>query len=301
MNRGTFNLSGSASLGAVINNGSFTSTGSLNETGNFNNNNSVTISGPQNWSAGNTFFNNGGYADFASDAGSASASPLTLNLNSGSGTEFEATQHLAAITFSGFASAVMDSVASALTPNVLNVGTLALGNGNPGQLDLTNNEMLAGATLAAIQYDLYYGYLYSSWGALGYIDVGGGVTEVRYTVFGDTNLDGQVNVADLGNLATNFNKTGGFWINGDFDYNGDVNVADLGDLATNFGQSLSSIGAGAADSAAATVPAMSSVGGSGVSVPEPSIGLLTALGVVSLHSRRRRRHCPRTPLYVTDR
>jgi hypothetical protein len=71
---------------------------------------------------------------------------------------------------------------------------------------------------------------------------------VKYTLNGDSDLDGQVNVADLANLAGNFGKTSGqFWISGDFDYNGSVNVADLADLSGNFGSSF----AGATSIAAA--------------------------------------------------
>jgi len=65
-----------------------------------------------------------------------------------------------------------------------------------------------------------------------------------------------------------------------------VNVADLGDLATNFGQSLaagSGLGAAAASSAAVASSASTSA------VPEPaSLGLI-GLGAVSLLGRRRRR------------
>jgi hypothetical protein len=118
--------------------------------------------------------------------------------------------------------------------------------------------------------------------ALGYKDAGSGNYEIRATLLGDSDLDGQVNVADLANLAGNFGATSGvFWINGDFDNNGNVNVADLADLAGNFGQSLTG-GAGAAGAEAA--PA------SIAAVPEPAaLGWLAigSLGVIG-HRRRRR-------------
>ena len=63
---------------------------------------------------------------------------------------------------------------------------------------------------------------------------------IRGTWLGDANLDGKVNVTDLGILSTNFGKKSGeVWAQGDFNYDGAVNVTDLGLLATNFGKSVS--------------------------------------------------------------
>ncbi len=53
---------------------------------------------------------------------------------------------------------------------------------------------------------------------------------------GDANLDGTVDVSDLGILATNYGATSGkTWEDGDFTGDGKVNVSDLGILATNYG------------------------------------------------------------------
>jgi hypothetical protein len=56
---------------------------------------------------------------------------------------------------------------------------------------------------------------------------------VKYTYGGDANLDGQVDVTDLGNLATNWQNAAA-WTGGDFNYDGVVDVSDLGILATNW-------------------------------------------------------------------
>jgi hypothetical protein len=56
---------------------------------------------------------------------------------------------------------------------------------------------------------------------------------VKFTYLGDTDLDGDVDVADLGNLASNW-QTAGAWTDGDFDYSGSIDVNDLGLLATNW-------------------------------------------------------------------
>jgi hypothetical protein len=94
---------------------------------------------------------------------------------------------------------------------------------------------------------------------------------IGYTLIGDTNLDGTVNVTDLANLAKNFGS-GANWTGGDFNYDGVCNVVDLADLAGNFGQSVG----GTATSAAAAI-----------AVPEPS--LLSSIGVLALSMIRRRR------------
>jgi hypothetical protein len=52
---------------------------------------------------------------------------------------------------------------------------------------------------------------------------------------GDTDADGDVDLSDLGTLATHFGQTSGAgWADGDFDGDGDVDLNDLGALASNF-------------------------------------------------------------------
>jgi hypothetical protein len=53
---------------------------------------------------------------------------------------------------------------------------------------------------------------------------------------GDANLDGKVDVSDLGILAANYGTTAGAtWDKGDFNGDGKVDVSDLGILAANYG------------------------------------------------------------------
>ncbi len=63
------------------------------------------------------------------------------------------------------------------------------------------------------------------------------------TIPGDANIDGAVDVTDLGILATNYGLTSGAeWALGDFTGDGAVNVSDLGVLATYYGQSATVAG-----------------------------------------------------------
>jgi hypothetical protein len=105
---------------------------------------------------------------------------------------------------------------------------------------------------------------------------------MKYTYSGDSNLDGMVDITDLGNLATSW-QTGATWIGGDFDYSGFVDITDLGLLATNWQAGVGSP-LKPAGSTQAMSDALASLGLSGSAVPEPSaclslIGaLLTAFG-----------------------
>lgn len=83
----------------------------------------------------------------------------------------------------------------------------------------------------------------------------------------------QVDVGDLGRLASSWQSTAGFWYTGDLNYDSLVNVADLGLLASNWqvGVSASSAGGLTFDEALAAsgLPA--------ASVPEPAAAALVSL------------------------
>jgi hypothetical protein len=83
---------------------------------------------------------------------------------------------------------------------------------------------------------------------------------------GDANLDGWVNVGDLGILGANYNTPGAGWLTADFNGNGIVNVGDLGILGANYG---------------------GGTGGLPTSTPEPAtMGLLVLGGLAVLRRRR---------------
>jgi hypothetical protein len=108
---------------------------------------------------------------------------------------------------------------------------------------------------------------------------------VKYTYAGDANLDGKVDIGDLGLLAGAWQQSGKVWFDGDFTYDGNVDIGDLGLLAGNWqkgvgsGQLLVSF-----DQAMAQFAAFD-----GVVVPEPaSLSILAALGGLALGRRRHR-------------
>lgn len=96
---------------------------------------------------------------------------------------------------------------------------------------------------------------------------------VRYTLVGDANLDGFVDLGDLGGaVAPNYGiGSGKSWQDGDFNGDGAVDLSDLALLAANYGTAL-----------AADLP----VAFGSVPVPEP--GLLPLAGTMLLLGRRRR-------------
>ena len=49
---------------------------------------------------------------------------------------------------------------------------------------------------------------------------------VKYTLFGDTNLDGTVNGSDYGRVDAGFNGHLTGWANGDLNYDGTVDGSD---------------------------------------------------------------------------
>jgi hypothetical protein len=118
--------------------------------------------------------------------------------------------------------------------------------------------------------------------------VASGQIEIRYTLLGDSNLDGKVNGADFAILATNFNKsvTGpSGWDQGDFNYDNKINGADFALLAGNFNKGLGGASVTGADLNA--LDAFAEANGLLVSVPEPASAAIMLLTAAALGARRR--------------
>lgn len=142
----------------------------------------------------------------------------------------------------------------------------ALSFGATGRLDLGDNDLLidySGFTpRAAVEALIASGYAGGAWNGPGILtslagedgllslgvadatEVGAGASYnglaidtttviVRYTLAGDSNLSGVVDIADFSTLAGNFNQPGR-WRTGDFNYDGLVGIADFSRLAANF-------------------------------------------------------------------
>lgn len=101
--------------------------------------------------------------------------------------------------------------------------------------------------------------------------------ERPFTLFGDLNFDGTVNISDLALLSSYFGTTSTVsYDRGDANGDGRVNISDLALLAAFFGSSVPVPGAAA--------------GGATGSIPEP-VSAAVLLGALTLVRRRRRTGC----------
>lgn len=61
---------------------------------------------------------------------------------------------------------------------------------------------------------------------------------VRHTLYGDTNLDREVNLLDFNRLAANFGADNTLWSEGDFNFDATTDLIDFNLLASSFGEPL---------------------------------------------------------------
>jgi Ca2+-binding RTX toxin-like protein len=192
----------------------------------------------------------------------------TVNVRAGAAAGFTASQRLGELNLASNALATLTPAGGG--NNVLTLGSLNLTE--TSTLNITNNGLIldyapnTASLISAVQILLARGYHNGAWDgagitssladasnfALGFAeaaDVAPGGTflnqptdntavVVRFTRYGDANLDGKVDFNDLVHLAQNYNTTvaanpHGSWNSGDFTYDGAVNFTDLVQLAQN--------------------------------------------------------------------
>jgi autotransporter-associated beta strand protein len=273
----------------------FTGTGSIGGGGGLTDSGSgtVTISdtGPNAW--GSTTVTAG-----TLKLGGSGALPVNQPLNISSGATVQSIAH------NGSSSNVV----------VLQVSTLS----NSGTLDLTNNSLAisSGSTVASITTQVKAAYNNGLWNGtsstggvitsstaasnttyLTALGVATGLTSfdgvtvpstdilVKYTYYGDTNLDGAVDGSDYTNIDNGFHNHLTGWQNGDFNYDGVVDGSDY----TLIDNAYNMQGATLGTNPAALIAAAATQIAGGAAVPEPtSLGLLS-IGAIGLLGRRQRR------------
>jgi autotransporter-associated beta strand protein len=115
--------------------------------------------------------------------------------------------------------------------------------------------------------------------------LGSGDVAVKYTYYGDANLDGTVSSADYTLIDAGFLSHGGLtgWQNGDFNYDGVINGSDYTLIDNAFNTQGAAIAASVANPTAVPTDQISQTS----SVPEPDVLGLFAISAASLLGRRR--------------
>lgn len=266
------------------------------------------VSGLQNWGANSTLNVNGGSVRLQSNL---DAQTLDTTVSTGAAISLENSRTIMKrLDLIGTAS-------TKLTPDstrVLVTEQLQIDSGNGATLDVTDNSMIVAYTgaspLATVASNVQSGYAGGAWTGSGIISsiadfvpgsFGVGYAEassifttfpavfagepvdstsilLAYTLYGDSNLSGNVDSNDFNRLAISFGASAKFWQDGDFNYDGTVNSDDFNLLAVNFGLSAGADGVVDPSDWAALAAA----------VPEP--GLATGALTAVLCLWRRRRH-----------
>jgi fibronectin-binding autotransporter adhesin len=133
--------------------------------------------------------------------------------------------------------------------------------------------------------------------ALGYADgadnivpgLSSGQVEIKYTLYGDINLDGLVNGTDFGILASHFGKNEIGWDKGDMNYDGNVNGSDFALLAENFGKNATGASVLLPQNEWSALEDFAAAHGLLADVPEPAALPILALAAVGALRRRRSR------------
>jgi hypothetical protein len=102
-----------------------------------------------------------------------------------------------------------------------------------------NSTAAAGTPRTAVGYGEASTVLSATGGVFAGVNVDGTAVLVRYTLAGDANISGIVDIGDFAKLAAKFNQPGE-WTDGDSNYDGIIDIGDFSLLASNFNQTLAS-------------------------------------------------------------
>ena len=321
----TLNLQGGGltiPTGATLNNtGAFNqSSGTLTVNGAVVNSGTAAFGGTQNWGPGSVFVNLAGTATFNSNLNASGFGPVVVV--TGGTVNFNSSQQLARLTISS--SAVIAPPPDQAGVYVLSTASLSV----IGTLDLTGNDLdVQGGTLSAISALVAQGYNGGNWNgsgitsstaahnslhltALGTIqnNQGGlplytaadpfdgtipaaGDILVKYTYYGDTNLDGKVDGSDYSRIDAAYLAdrahpgiyTG--WFNGDFNSDGVVDGSDYTLIDNAFNLQGAQLTDAIVDPAATFTTQIAA----GSSVPEPTAAILISAAAAMLLGRQRQR------------
>jgi endonuclease/exonuclease/phosphatase family metal-dependent hydrolase len=291
----------------------------LDVSNSFTNQRIAVFSGSQNWSAGAVFNNNGVTATFNTDAGSSGA---TLSVNNIAGTIiFASTQHLASLNISNGALVELTSSSSRtvlVTASLTDAGTL---NITDNALDISGGNLMAITALVQQGYNASGGGYWNGTGinsstaagdtthltAVGVIQnnqggsalftasnlfegiiPGAGDVLVKYTYYGDANLDGQVDASDYSLIDNGFLNSLTGWYNGDFNYDGVIDGSDYTLIDNAFNMQGAQLNSQIAASTEQFGAPAADFGEISRAVPEPGMGAV--MGIVAISGLRRRRN-----------
>jgi hypothetical protein len=238
----------------------------------------------------------------------------TITVDTGGSISLAATSNALSLSLNDASTAALISNTTT-TKTALQLEILNIASGS--SFDLSNNDLIMHAgSLASVNAQVAAGYNGSNWNGSGIVSsaaaadsthlttlgviqnstasgsamyttfdnvsVGAGDVLVKYTYYGDTNLDGKVDGSDYSRID-NGSLTGATgWANGDFNYDGVINGSDYTLIDNAYNTQGGQIGSNSAAQITAQIAGISAV-------PEPGSLSLVCIAAAGLLGRRIRK------------